>query len=121
MATVAVTALTCEQLIDDQRLDENRALVSEARAKSSPDNQPTKQIKVGIGRNHDVYPAARFQAFARLVEQGGDVAIGRARMPTTIGEIARLTRMLGRARQDHVEEWPRRKRRKQVCTHGADA
>jgi hypothetical protein len=42
-------------------------------------------------------------------------------VPTTIGEIVRLTRMFGRARQAHVEEWTQRKRRKQICTHGGDA
>jgi len=35
-------ALTWEELIDDQRLDEDRVLVSEACAESGRDDQPTE-------------------------------------------------------------------------------
>ena len=41
-------------------------------------------------------------------------------MPTAIGEIARFARVLGRARQDHIEERAGRKRRQQVRAQGSD-
>ena len=42
-------------------------------------------------------------------------------MPAAIGEITRLPRMLGGARQNHVEQRPWRECREQVGAQSADA
>jgi hypothetical protein len=57
-----------EQLVDDQRLDEDRMLVNETRAESGPIDQRTEQIEVGIRREHDIQPASGLETLARLVE-----------------------------------------------------
>ena len=45
----------------------------------------------------------------------------RAGVPAAIGKIAWLARVLGRARQDHVEERARRECREEVAANGVDA
>src|ERR1700694_2739386 len=84
------------QLVDDERLDEDRIFVRELGAESGLVDQLAEQVEVGIRRDHDIDASAGSQALARLVEQGRDVAIGRARLPAAIGQIFRLARMLGR-------------------------
>src|SRR2546425_13030005 len=95
-------------------------LVNEARTESGPIDQCTEQIEVGIRRNHDIHPPAGFETLARLIEQSCYVAIVWTGVPSAIGEIARFARMLGRARQDNVEERAGRERREEISAHGGD-
>ena len=98
-----INGLKREQLVDDQRLDDERMLPNEAREEPGPIDQRTEQIEVGIRRDHDIQPPTGFKTLASLVEQRRDVAIGWTGVPTAVGEIARFARVLGRARQDHIE------------------
>ena len=69
------------------------------------------------GRNRgqqQVEAAARLQPRARLCEQGGDVAVGRAGEPGAVSRSLRLARKRGRARQDDVEQRSRRDGGEQV-------
>src|SRR5262245_28903656 len=104
----------CAQLVDDQRLDEDRALVSKACAEPGAFNQRREQTQVGVRRDHHVKASPGFQAFARLVEQRGYVAIFRPGVPGAIGQTARLAGGFWWARHDHVERRTRGKRTKQA-------
>ena len=98
--------LTREQFVDNQRLDEDRTLVSEAHAKSSLIDQRTEQIEVGIRRDHYIHAPVGFQALARLVERGcyvWAIIVGPACQPRSARDCVVLPACLGRPRQDHVE------------------
>src|SRR5258708_21305392 len=90
--------LSSTQLVEDHRLDVERALVGEAGAEAGLINQPAQQAEIGVPRDHDVEAAVGLQPLAGLLEQGRHVPILRAGVPAAIGEIARLASMLGWAR-----------------------
>src|SRR5436190_982962 len=87
--------LSTTQLVENHRLDVERALVGEACAEASLINQPAEQVEIGVRRYHDVETAVGLQPLAGLLEQGRHVPILRAGVPTAIREIARLASMLG--------------------------
>jgi len=90
--------LSSTQLVEDHRLDVERALVGEAGAEAGLINQPAEQVEIGVRRYHDIEAAVGLQPLAGLLEQGRHVPILRAGVPAAIGEIARLASMLGWAR-----------------------
>src|SRR6266404_3086967 len=84
------------QLVEDHRLDIERALIDESGAQARLIDQPPEQVEIGIRRQHDVNAAARLEALVGLFKQGCQVPILRAGMPAAVGEIAGLARMLWR-------------------------
>src|SRR5260221_14323311 len=84
------------QLVEDHRLDIERALIDESGAQARLIDQPPEQVEIGIRRQHDVNAAARLEALVGLFKQGCQVPILRPGMPAAVGEIAGLARMLWR-------------------------
>src|SRR5258706_2658280 len=82
------------QLVEDHRLDIERALIDESGAQARLIDQPPEQVEIGIRRQHDVNAAARLEALVGLFKQGCQVPILRAGMPAAVGEIPGLARML---------------------------
>jgi len=70
--------------------------------------------KIGVGGEQEIDAAAGLQPLARLREERRDVAVAGTGMPGAVGDVARFAGEGRRARQDHVEERPRRDRRHQV-------
>src|SRR5260370_12453530 len=54
------------QLVEDHRLDIERALIDESGAQARLIDQPPEQVEIGIRRQHDAYPAARLEALVGL-------------------------------------------------------
>ena len=50
------------QLVEDHRLDIERALIDESGAQARLIDQPPEQVEIGIRRQHDVNAAARLEA-----------------------------------------------------------
>jgi len=94
----AEPTLSSTQLVEDHRLDIERALVGEAGAEAGLINQPAEQVEIGVRRYHDVEAAVGLQPLAGLLEQGRHVPILRAGVPAAIGEISRLASVFGWAR-----------------------
>src|SRR5260370_14926230 len=100
--------------MDDERLDQERALGSEPRLKTRSGYERAEQIEVGIRRKQDVHAASRSKPLAGLLEQQSDIAVIRPGVPGAIGQVARFTRKRRRARYDDVEQGARRQGGKKV-------
>ena len=77
------------QFIDQQRLDDDRALSNEPRPKPGMANE-FKQFQIRIRREEHIYAAAGCEPVAGLIEQRSDIPIVRAAVPGPVGKIARF-------------------------------
>src|SRR6266404_5393556 len=55
------------QLVEDHRLDIERALIDESGAQARLIDQPPEQVEIGIRRQHDVNAAARLEALVGML------------------------------------------------------